>query len=123
MAEPVRDPAKLQGQLEEFQNTQRTLQMYSMQRQQLSMQLEEMKMAQEALKEAPGKVYKAIGNLLIETTAAAAKKDLSEKIETYEVRAASMAKQEEKARAKAEELRVELEKMVGSAGGKPQGGA
>lgn len=97
--------------------------MYSMQRQQLSMQLEEMKMAQEALKEAPGKVYRAIGNLLIETTAAAAKKDLSEKIETYEVRAASMAKQEEKARAKAEELRIDLEKMVGSAEGRPPSGA
>ena len=45
MAEPIRDPEKLQGQLEEFQNMQRQLQMYSMQRQQLSMQLEVMKMA------------------------------------------------------------------------------
>jgi len=116
MAEPLRDPEKLQGQLEEFQNMQRQMQMYSMQRQQLSMQLEEMKMAQEALKDAPGKVFKAIGNLLIETTAAAAKKDLAEKIETYEVRAVSMAKQEEKARAKADELRASLEKMVGPAG-------
>ncbi len=112
MAEPIRDPQKLQSQVDEFQNLQRQLQMVSMQRQQVSMQVEEMKMANEELKNASGKIYKAVGNLLIETSAAAAKKDLSEKIETFEVRAGSLGKQEDKLRAKSEELRSMLEKAL-----------
>ncbi len=112
MAEPIRDPQKLQSQVDEFQNLQRQLQMVGMQRQQVSLQVEEMKMAAEELKDAPGKIYKAIGNLLIETSAAAAKKDLTEKLETFEVRAGSLGKQEDKLRAKSEELRAMLEKAL-----------
>ncbi len=113
MVEPVRDPQALQAQLDDFQNMQRQLQMLSMQRQQVNLQMEEMKMAQEELGKAAGKVYKAAGNLLIETTASSAKKELTERIETFEVRTAALAKQEEKARAKSEEMRAALEKMVG----------
>ncbi len=113
MVEPVRDPQALQAQLDDFQNMQRQLQMLSMQRQQVNLQLEEMKMAQEELGKATGKIYKAAGNLLIETTSAAAKKELAERIETFEVRATALGKQEEKARAKSEEMRAALEKMVG----------
>jgi prefoldin beta subunit len=71
-------------------------------------------MASEELKSASGKIYKAIGNLLIETSTAAAKKDLSEKIESFEVRAGSLGKQEDKLRAKSEELRAMLEKALAS---------
>ncbi len=112
MAEPIRDPKKLQAQLDEFQSTQRQLQMIGVQRQQLMLQVEELKMAQEALKDASGTVYKAIGNLLIETSKSGAGKDLAEKIETFEVRSGTLAKQEEKLRARSDSLRSELEKMT-----------
>ena len=112
MAEPVRDPKKLQSQVDEFQNLQRQLQMVSMQRQQVQMQIEEMNMATEELKTASGKVFRAIGNLLIETSVAAAKKEMTEKLETFEVRNGSLGKQEEKLRARSEELRAYLEKAL-----------
>ncbi|VVB56729.1 Prefoldin subunit beta [uncultured archaeon] len=113
MVEPPRNPEKLQSQLDDFQNLQRQAQILAMQRQQIELQLEELKMAQEELAKASGKVYKATGNLLIETTPAAAKKELTERIETMGVRAASLGKQEEKVKARGEELRQELERQVG----------
>ena len=112
MAEPIRDPKKLQQQLEEFQSLQRQLQFITVQRQQVAMQVEELKMAQEALKDASGTVYRAVGNLLVETTKSEANKDLSEKIETFGVRAGTMAQQEEKMRSRSDELREELEKAT-----------
>ncbi|MDE1798011.1 MAG: prefoldin subunit beta [Candidatus Micrarchaeota archaeon] len=112
MAEPIRDPKKLQQSLDEFQSLQRQLQFFTVQRQQVAMQVEELKAAQDALKDASGVVYKAVGNLLIETSKSEANKDLSEKIETFEVRAGTMAKQEEKMRARSDALREELEKMT-----------
>ena len=113
MVEPLRNPEKLQSQLDDFQNLQRQAQMLAMQRQQVELQLEELNMAQEELAKASGKIYKAAGNLLIETTAVAAKKELAERIETMGVRAASLGKQEDKVKSRSEELRAELEKMVG----------
>ena len=117
MAEPIRDPQKLQSQVDDFQNLQRQLQMVSMQRQQVQMQIEEMKMASEELKTASGKVYRAIGNLLIETTVAGAKKEMTDKLETFEVRNTSLGKQEEKLRTRSEELRAYLEKALATSQG------
>jgi prefoldin beta subunit len=116
MVEPIRDPKALQAKIDEFQNIQRQLQILETQKQQVSLQLEELKMAKEELEKATGKVYKAAGNLLIETTVPEAKKQLSEMIETFEVRLAALGKQEEKVRTKSEEMRAELEKMVGKEG-------
>lgn len=112
MVEPVRDPKKLQEQIEEFQNLQRQMQMMAMQRQQVQLQVEEMKLAQEELKGASGQIYKAVGNLLIPTSAAEAKKDLTEKLETFEVRTATLVKQEERMHARSDALRVELERLT-----------
>lgn len=112
MAEPIRDPRKVQDQLSEFQSLQRNLQMFGVQRQQAQMQLEETKAAQEEVKGASGLIYKAVGNLLVQTTREEAKKDLSERIETLGVRSATMEKQEQKMRTRADELRAQLEKAA-----------
>ncbi|PIT84251.1 prefoldin subunit beta [Candidatus Micrarchaeota archaeon CG10_big_fil_rev_8_21_14_0_10_45_29] len=113
MAEPIRDPKKLQAQVEEFQTLQRQAQVLGMQNQQMQMQIEELNLAQEALKDATGKVYAAIGNLLVETEKSKAKKDLTEKIEVFEVRKKALAKQETQIKEKLESLRKELEKATG----------
>jgi len=115
MAEPIRDPKKLQAQVEEFQALQRQSQVLGMQNQQVQMQIEELNLAQEALKEASGKIYAAIGNLLVETEKNKAKKDLAEKIEVFGVRQKTLSKQEAQIREKLETLRTELEKSVGQA--------
>ncbi len=113
MAEPIRDPKQMQAAIDEYQGIQRQMQLVMMQRQQMEVQLEEMKNAQEELKTSSGGIYQLIGNLMIETNKEAAKKDLAEKIETVTVRTASLAKQEDKTRARLLDLRRELEKASG----------
>ena len=112
MAEPMRNPGKLQEQINEFQNLQRQLQMIAIQHQQVQMQIEELKGAKEALLEAKGDVYMAVGNLIIQSTKAEAQKDVEEKIEVFGVRNSTLAKQEEKMRTRLDELRGELEKAT-----------
>ncbi|MFH1306250.1 MAG: prefoldin subunit beta [Candidatus Micrarchaeota archaeon] len=116
MAESIRDPKKLRADVDEFQRLQRQMQMLGMQKQQMQMQIEEMKLAQEALKDAKGEIYKAVGNLLVEAEKGKTKKELEGRIETFEVRRGTIAKQEEKMREKLDSLRKELEKATAAAG-------
>lgn len=115
MAEPIRDPKKLQMQVEQIQNVQRQMQVLGMQKQQVQMQIEELKLAKEALKDAGGDIYRAAGNLLIQTDKAKAKKEVDERIEVFEVRQKTIAKQEEKAKEMFESLRKEIEKGTAEA--------
>ncbi|MFA5108062.1 MAG: prefoldin subunit beta [Candidatus Micrarchaeia archaeon] len=110
MAEPIRDPKRLQSQVQEFQKMQRQMQILGIQRQQMQMQIEELTMAQEALKGAKGEVYQAVGNLLVPTDVAKAKKDIDEKLEIFDVRQKTIAKQEEQMKSKFDSLRSVLEK-------------
>ncbi len=112
MAEPLRDPKQLQAALEEFQGLQRQLQMVMLQRQQMEAQMEEMKGAQEELKGAGGTIYRMAGTLFIESSKEDAKKDISERLETYEVRSKTVAKQEERLRERLTQLRMDLEKAT-----------
>ena len=114
MAEPLRDPKKLQAQVEEFQRTQRQLSILASQRQQMLMQIEEMKMAQEYLDDvkSDGAIYKAIGNLLVETDKKSAKKEVSERVDLFELREKTLKKQEDDIRARFDKMRAELEKAT-----------
>jgi len=120
MADPIRDPKQIQAALEEFQQLQRQLQMVLMQRQQMAVQMEEMKNANDELKKASGTVYRLVGSLMIESSKEDAKKDVTERLETYEVRNATMQKQEERMRARLDGLRGELEKAMAEAQAKGQ---
>lgn len=120
MADPLRDPKQIQAALEEFQQLQRQLQMVLMQRQQMAVQMEEMKNATEELKKTSGTVYRLVGTLMIESSKDDAKKDVAEKLETFEVRNGTMQKQEERMRARLEGLRADLEKAMAAAQGKGQ---
>lgn len=78
------------------------------------MQIEELKMAQEYLKgaKADAQIYKAIGNLMVQTNKKEADKEITNRIETFEVREKSMQKQEDTVRANLEKMRAELEKAA-----------
>jgi len=96
-------------QIAEIQNLQRQLQMTVMQKQQFQMQLEEMKAANEELAKSKGAVFRAAGSLLIESTKEEAAKDLKEKMETLDMRVSITSKQEEKLKARFEEMRQKIE--------------
>jgi prefoldin beta subunit len=112
MAEPLRNAADLQKQLNEFQETQRQLQLMAAQRQQLIMQVEEIKLAEGELSKTDKGIYRAIGPLLIETTKTDALSDLKSKKELFEMRVGVLSKQEEKMRPRLDELRNTLEKAI-----------
>jgi prefoldin beta subunit len=116
MAEPIRDPKKLQMQIDQIQNVQRQMQVLGVQKQQIQLQIEELKLAKDALKDADGEIYKAAGNLLIQTDKPKAKKEVDERIEVFEVRQKTVAKQEEKLREMFESLRKEIEKETAEPG-------
>ena len=109
MAEPMRNAAELQKQLNEFQDLQRQLQYLVSQRQQLMMQVEEIKLAEAELAKADKGVYRVIGPLLLETTKTDANSTLKERRELFESRSGVLAKQEERVRPRLEELRTKLE--------------
>ncbi len=120
MAEPIRDPGKLQAQIDEFQNLQRQMQLVMMQHQQIQVALEELKAAKAELAVAKGEVFKAVGGLMIQTDVASAKKDVDEKLEVFTVREGTLAKQEEKLKGRLESLRADLETATrGMSAGNP----
>jgi len=116
MAEPMRDPKNLQAQIEEFQRTQRQLSLIASQHQQMLMQLEELKLAQEYLKDtkAESAIFKAVGNLLVQTEKKSANKEIDERLEVFDVRERSLKKQEDTVRERLDKMRKELEKAASS---------
>lgn len=114
MAEPLRDPKGLQAQVEEFQKTQRQLSLIASQRQQMLMQIEEMRMAQEYLKgtKTESEIYKAVGNLLIQSDKKSANKEIDDRLEVFEVREKTLKKQEDTLREKMDKMRKEIEKVA-----------
>jgi len=114
MVEPLRDPKKLQAQVEQFQRMQRQVSLLASQRQQMLMQIEELKMAREYLdgSKEGAQIYKAVGNLLVETDKKGAGKEIVERMEVFEVREKALKKQENSSRQKLEGMRAELEKAV-----------
>lgn len=112
MVEVPASEKTLQDEIVEFQALQRQLQATIMQKQQYSVQLEEIKLADEELEKSAGMIYRAIGSIIVQTKKEDAKKDLSEKKETFEMRVGVLAKQEDKLRKRLLELREKLESAV-----------
>ena len=111
MAEALRDPKDLQAEVEEFQRTYRQLSAISTQRQQIIIQIEELKMAQDYLKKTKESevIFKAVGNLLIQSEKKGASKEIDDKLELFELREKTMKKQEDSTREKLESMRKKLE--------------
>ncbi|MBM3229796.1 prefoldin subunit beta [Candidatus Parvarchaeota archaeon] len=102
-------PADIEQQVREFQQLQRTLQTVVAQKQQLTFQIEEIKLAAQSVNSATGMLFKAAGGLLIQISPEFAKKELSEKQESFELRLTMLGKQEKQLSEKAAGLKATLE--------------
>lgn len=96
----------------QLQNLQRQFQIISGQRQRFDIETIQIDSALAELEKSEGKVYKAIGGLLIETKNAELRKELNERRKEVITRTETIKKQEEKLKAKADELQKSVEKAL-----------
>jgi prefoldin beta subunit len=117
-------PKQLQDKIMQFQNLQGQMQMVAMQKQQLFMQAADNENALKALEETKEgtKIYKAAGQLVVETNKADTEKKLKEDKDLVDAKMKMMEKQEKKLSEKLEELRAELQTMMKPTGGAGTGG-
>jgi prefoldin beta subunit len=112
MVEPIRNPQKLQEQISQYQELIRQLQIYDAQEQQITFLLNDLEQAEAELKKSSGQVFKAAGNLLIETTKKEAFEDINEKKDVYQTRIKAIKKQQEQLKQKIESLKKEIESQL-----------
>ncbi len=104
-------------QLQAYRDQQQAL---LMQRQQIEIALAEISSALEALKKTEeGKIYRAIGPIMVKKDRIAVESDLSEMSETSKIRLATVKKQEEKVKEKIKELTEKIAPLMKQAGFEP----
>ena len=105
------DPKEIESKLIEFERNRVQLLNTTGQKQQMQLQSGAMEQALEELeKTKEKKVYKAVGNILIQCDTEKVKKELKEKKEATDLRIKTMQKQEESLVNKLNKLKAELEK-------------
>jgi len=112
-------PPQIQQQLGMFQQIQQQLQQVSSQKMQYEMTLRETKRALEEIEAAADDavIYSAIGSILIQKQKAAVKAELEEKVDSLELRIASLDKQEKAMTTKAAQLQKQIQEAI--SGGVP----
>lgn len=117
-------PKQVQDKLAQFQGLQNQLQVMALQKQQLIVQSNEVDNALTELEKAgkDSRIYRAAGPLLVETNKEEGEKNLREDKELASTRIQILEKQEKKLVEKYNELKTELQGMLGVDGGK-KGGA
>jgi len=103
---------EVQEDLIQLQNLQRQLQIVATQRQRFDIDVLQTDSALAELEKAEGKVYKAVGALLIEAKNADLKKELNERRKDALSRSETLKKQEDKLKTKGEELQKSVEKAL-----------
>jgi len=107
-------PPNVQNQLMQFQQLQQQLQMIIYQKQQFETQLKEMEKAIEEMnKSGSDEVFKMAGGILVKRNKDEVKEELSEKMETMQLRITTFEKQEEKMQKRYTELQENLQKVIG----------
>ena len=111
-------PPQIQDKLAQFQTLQQQMQMITLQKQQLMVNSNDVDNALSELGKISGKdkVYQAAGMLLIESSKGESEKFLKEEKDLNETRVKVLEKQEKKISEKYEELRKELQTMLGQRG-------
>ena len=107
-------PKQVQDKLMQFQNLQQQIQLISLQKQQMMLQnteIENSKKELEAMKE--GKVYRIVGPILIESSKDETVGKLGEDFELNKTRISVLEKQEKKMAEKMNEMRNELQSLLG----------
>ena len=107
---------EIQQQIMEFEQGRVQLANISAQKQQLKIQVATLKQTLEELGKTKEKsVFRAVGNILINTDVKEAKKEVEEKHESFELRLKSVEKQEESLTNKLNKIKAELEKAQSQA--------
>jgi len=105
---------QLQNQIAQFQQVQQQLQNVTTQRIQMDAQRKEMERTVAELDKASGDVYRSVGSLLVKVDdKAAVKAEITESMETVEVRIKSLERQEKQLREKFQSLQETLNKAMG----------
>ena len=107
-------PPEVSQKLEQFEALRQTLFAILMQKQKLKQQYDEIENAiNELEKTEPDKrIYKLVGNVMVEKDKESLINELKEKKEVLEIRLQSLEKQEQKLKEKLEKLQGELEKLM-----------
>ncbi len=106
-------PPQIQNIAAQLQQVQQQLQVIIAQKAQLDSLIKESRDALEELEKSEGDfAFKAVGNVLVKMSKDDVKKDLKEKIETYEVRKNMLERQETKLRERFSELQNKLKSSL-----------
>jgi prefoldin, beta subunit, archaeal len=118
-------PPEAQEKLEELQDLQETAQKVAAQKDQAESTLNESEAALDALEDVNEEtmMYREVGELLVETEYDTAHDELSDKVDSLEIRVEQLQKQEDRVRDQFESLQEELQQMLqgGAGGGGPMG--
>lgn len=107
-------PKQVQDKLAQFQNLQNQLQMIAAQKQQFMLRNADIEGANQELSKAEeGKIYRMAGSLFVETNKTDCEKNLAEEKEANESKIKVLESQEKKLAQKLNELKGELEGMLG----------
>lgn len=112
-------PPQLQNLIAQLQQVQQQLQVVITQRAQLEALLEEAKQAlseiQNVAEDTP--IYKTVGSILVRETKEKLVKELTEKLDSYDIRIKTLTRQEERLRERFAELQKKIQSMLGQQAG------
>ena len=111
-------PPNVQERLQRLQQLQNTMQQLLLQKQRIEIEMNESSRALETLEKVDieAKVFKSVGAVLVERPKDDIVKDLTERMEFLEMRVKVIAKQEEKAKERLDNLQATLQKELGMTG-------
>jgi prefoldin beta subunit len=109
-------PPQIKNQLAQLQQIQQQAQAIAAQKNQVEINLKETDLALEELEklDADAVVYRAIGDLLIKTEREKTKESLKEKKDTLDLRMQTLARQEERAQKRFQQLQEQLKQAIGT---------
>jgi prefoldin beta subunit len=109
-------PPQIKNQLAQLQQIQQQAQAIAVQKNQVEITLKETDLALEELEkiDTDAVVYRAIGDLLIRTERDKTKESLKEKKDTLDLRMQTLARQEERAQKRFQQLQEQLKQAIGT---------
>ncbi|MDD1745824.1 MAG: prefoldin subunit beta [Candidatus Methanoperedens sp.] len=109
-------PPQIKNQLAQLQQIQQQAQAIAVQKNQVEITLKETDLALEELEklDADAVVYRAIGDILIRTERDKTKESLKEKKDTLDLRMQTLARQEERAQKRFQQLQEQLKQAIGT---------
>ena len=109
-------PPQIKNQLAQLQQIQQQAQAIAVQKNQVEITIKETDLALEELEklDADAVVYRAIGDLMIRTERDKTKESLKEKKDTLDLRMQTLARQEERAQKRFQQLQEQLKQAIGT---------